>query len=59
MSGLSRGLSRLEPGTIHLFQKGGILPACYQLLPTTAADWFTKDPAMCYHACVILAVKDP
>ena len=48
-----------EPGTIRLFQKGGILLACYQLVPTSADDWFTKACSMRYHARVKMHVQDP
>ena len=34
--------SRLEPGMIPLFQKGGILSESHKLVPTSADDWFTK-----------------
>ena len=27
--------------------------------PTSAADWFTKGCAICYHIYVIMLVKDP
>ena len=45
------GLSRFKLGTIHMFQKGGILSAFYQLVPTSADNWFTK-------GYVIMHVKD-
>ena len=41
--------SRFRPSTIHLFQKGGILSECYQLAPTSPADWFNK--CLCDNAC--------
>ena len=37
----------------------GSLPACHQLAPASAADWFNKGRAMCSHVCVIMHVKDP
>ena len=46
------------PGTIRLFQKGGILSECYQLLPVSADDWFNKVLPMYYHVYVIMHVKD-
>ena len=39
---LSSRPSRLAPGMICLFQKGGILSGCYLLFPTSADDWFNK-----------------
>ena len=56
---LSSELSRFEPSMIRLFQKGGILPACYQLIPTIADNWFSKGRAMCNHVYLIINVKDP
>ena len=43
----------------EMFQKGEGLPACYQLAPTCATNWLTKDSVMCYHIYVIMHVKDP
>ena len=48
-----------RPGAIHLFQKGGILSECDELVSISADDWFTKGCSMCYHICVIIRVKDP
>ena len=39
-------------------QKGGDLPACYQLVPTSADDWFNKGRP-CVVMSVIMLVKDP
>ena len=36
-----------------------LLSACHQLAPATAANWFCKGCAMCYHVYVIMHVKDP
>ena len=41
---------RPKPGTIHLFQKGGILPACYQLVQPLLLTGSTKDVQ-----CVIMS----
>ena len=45
------GPSRFVPSTVHLFQKGGNQPECYQLIPTSADDWFNKG-----HLCVIMSM---
>ena len=44
-----------DPGTIRLFQEGGILSEFYQFVPTIAA----KGHVLCYHVYVIMHVKDP
>ena len=44
--------------SVCISQKGGDLPACYQLVPTSAEDWFNKGHAMCNHVYVIMHVKD-
>ena len=36
-----------------------ILTASHQLAPASAANWFHKGRAMCYHVLVIMHVKDP
>ena len=41
------------------FQKGGILSVCYQIVPTSAADCFTKGRAMCCHVYMTMHVIDP
>ena len=44
----------------RFFKKGGILSACYQLVPTSADDLFTKGRSICHHVYVIMHVKkDP
>ena len=49
---------QVESGTIHLFQKGGILSECYELVSTSADDWFTEGcPYVIIY--VIMHVKDP
>ena len=48
---LSSRLSRFEPSMIRLFQKGGILSACYQLVPSNADDWLKNG-----RPCVIMSV---
>ena len=48
-----------RPGLIRLFKKGGILSACYQPVPASTDDWFTKGHSMCYHFYVLMHVKDP
>ena len=59
MVSVSVKMSRFEPSTIRLFQKGGNLSACYQLVPISVGDWFTKGSSTCYHVYVIMHVKDP
>ena len=39
---LSSGPSKFEPGKIHLFQKGGILSACYEPVSTSADNGSPK-----------------
>ena len=39
--------------TIHL------LSECHQRAPASAAYWFNKGHAMCYHVYVIMHVNDP
>ena len=56
---LPRGPSRFTPGTIRLFQKGGVLSECYLTIPTSADDWLKKRRSMCHYVCVIMHVKDP
>ena len=48
---LSSGLSRFEPGTIRLFQKGRDLPECYELVPPVQPTGSTK--AM---SCLIMSM---
>ena len=45
--------------SVYISQKGGDLLACYQLVPTSADDWFNKGRVMCFHVYVIMDVKDP
>ena len=49
---LSSSSFKFKPGTIRLFQKGGILSECHELVSTSAADWFTKS-----HPCVIMSMQ--
>ena len=44
---------------VNRIQKGRDLLACYQLVPTSADDWFNKgSQSMCNHVYVIMHVKD-
>ena len=40
-----------EPDSIRLLQEGEDLTACYQLVPTSADDWFNKGGP-----CVIMSM---
>ena len=44
---------------LDLYQKGGDLPACFQIVPTSAYNWYKKSKSMCNHVNVIMHVKDP
>ena len=46
---------QVEPGSIRLYQKGGDLTACHQLVPASADNWFN----MCNHVYVSMHAKDP
>ena len=46
--------------TVSISQKGGDLPACYQLVTTSADNRSNKgSPCIITHVCVIMHVKDP
>ena len=51
-------LHQLVPFTLAMLTIHS-LTAFHQLASASAADWFNKGCAMCYHVYVIMHVKDP